>query len=74
MHLPPLDSAERLAWQLGSEPESKPDSKLGSKPGSKRDLGFYSNSLAPFQPFFSFVEREYELIEEVGGCAIYKGK
>lgn len=70
MHLPPLDSAERLAWQLGSEP----DSKLGSKPGSKRDLGFYSNSLAPFQPFFSLVETEYELIEEVGGCAIYKRK
>lgn len=70
MHLPPLNSAERLAWQRGIKPGIKP----GSKPGSKRDLGLYSNSLAPFQPFFSFVEREYEYIEEVGGCAIYKWK
>lgn len=62
MHLPPLNSAERLAWQSGW------------KPDRNWILGLYSNSLAPFQPFFSFVEREYEFIEEVGGCAIYKKK
>jgi hypothetical protein len=61
-HLPPLNSAERLAWQQG-----------GERDGSwARSL--YSNSVTPFQPFFSFVDREYEFIKEIGGYAIYEEK
>ncbi len=55
--LPPLDRAERLIWQSAEQHGERPR---------------YTYSQDRFHPFFTLVERKYQLTEQVDGYAIYR--
>ena len=55
--MPPLDHAERLSWQSAAQ-------------HGERAQYTYSPDL--LRPFFTLVERQYRLIDEIAGYAIYR--